>query len=421
MKNIMGPLFAVWLFLATLLLCASGFAGSNAASIPPIGQKAELTASNGQQGSLVGTSAAIDGNTVAVGAPGVVDFGRNIPGVVYVYVKPSSGWGNMTEVAQLTPSDSAAADGFGTFLAISGNTIVVNSNLGAHVFVEPAGGWVDMTETAILTDSNGPCVCGHAAIEGNTIAVGSSLNGGHFSGSVQVFVKPLSGWQTTSKPDAELRHHFGAFAGQSSESVAISGNNIVDVGTVCGQTNCENRVFLFSKPSVGWRGTIAPTATLSTTNHSDQLGTGHASISGNTVVASAVGTSDGKIRGYAYVWVEPAGGWTNMSETARLTDNNASYDQFGTSTVILGDTILVGTPGVEVQTGEYRGAVYVYVKPPAGWHTTSLPNAHLLNSDWTSGDQFGTSVAGSDGTAIVGEPAGPALEGVGAAYVFQTF
>jgi hypothetical protein len=422
LKNILTSVSILWLFLSTLLFCARGFAAPAAQGIAAIGQKAELTASNGQQGSLVGTSVAISGNTVAVGAPGTVDFGHNIPGVVYVYVKPANGWGNMIEIARLTPSDSAAAYSFGYFLAISGNTIVVNSNVGAHVFVEPVGGWVDMTETAILTDSSGPCACGQAAIEGNKIAVGSSLNRGQFSGSVQVFVKPAAGWQTTSKPNAELKQPRGTTAAQASEAVAISGSNIAAVGNVCGQAKCEDYVFLYSKPSVGWRGTITPTATLSTTNASLRLDTGTVSISGNTVVASAVGTSDNKIPGYAYVWVEPAGGWTNMTETAHLTDNSTFYDEFGFSTVILGNTILVGTPSaIEVQTGFFRGAVDVYVKPAAGWQTTSAPSAQLLNSDWTQDDGFGTSVAASSGTAVVGEPFGPVSENVGAAYVFQSF
>src|SRR5258708_28300574 len=69
----------------------------------------------------------------------------------------------MTQVAKLTPSDQTALDSFGTSVAISGNTIVANSNNPqVYVFDEPTTGWTDMTETAILTATslaNAPSLC----------------------------------------------------------------------------------------------------------------------------------------------------------------------------------------------------------------------------------------------------------------------
>ena len=59
----------------------------------------------------------------------------------------------MTQTAKLTASDGAASDCFGSSVAISGDTVVVGailmtlaqtSNQGsAYVFVKPAGGWAD--------------------------------------------------------------------------------------------------------------------------------------------------------------------------------------------------------------------------------------------------------------------------------------
>src|ERR1700730_6566716 len=160
MKKTPTTKLATSLMLVLLFLCANGFAASPrrspALQIPPITQKAELTASDGQPGSLFGTSVAISGNTVVVGAQGEDGDQYFVKGAVYVYTKPANGWGNMTQVAKLTPSDSAADYYFGYWVAISGNTIVASSSTGEHVFVEPEGGWADMTETAILTNSNAP-------------------------------------------------------------------------------------------------------------------------------------------------------------------------------------------------------------------------------------------------------------------------
>jgi len=65
--------------------------------IDPLVQLAELTASGGQGGDMLGYSIATTGNTVVVGAPGA---GLN-QGIAYVYVKPAGAcWANMTQTGR---------------------------------------------------------------------------------------------------------------------------------------------------------------------------------------------------------------------------------------------------------------------------------------------------------------------------------
>src|SRR5258708_33045805 len=150
---------------------------STAAPITKRYQIAELTGSDEQQYSFLGAVVAVSGDPVVVVAPGITDLFAIVRGVVYVYVKPSTGWGNMTQVAKLTPSDTGGRYGFGYFVAISGDTIVVNSNLPqVYVFEKPAGGWGGMTENAILSASPiglGPWPWGQLAGNSDTIAVAS--------------------------------------------------------------------------------------------------------------------------------------------------------------------------------------------------------------------------------------------------------
>src|SRR4029077_1867183 len=102
-----------------------------------------------------GLAVAMSGSTVVVGAP-LATIGSNIyEGAAYVFVKPVNGWGNMTQVAKLTPSIGSTLLEFGESVAISGNTIVVGSTSGAYIFVKPASGWRDMTETAQLPEVSG--------------------------------------------------------------------------------------------------------------------------------------------------------------------------------------------------------------------------------------------------------------------------
>src|ERR1700691_987793 len=68
-------------------------------------------------------------------------------------------------------------------------------------------------------------------------------------------------------------------------------------------------------------------------------------IDGNTVVVGAYGATFNGLRGpgAAYVFVKPAGGWSNMTQTAELTaSDRQNGDYFGGSVAISGNTIVVG-------------------------------------------------------------------------------
>jgi hypothetical protein len=410
----------VCIFLVVVVTSVSGLAEStrrpSLRPIQSVSQRAALTASDGQQYSFVGTSVAVSGNTIVSGAPGIADGqGDVVPGAVYVYVKPAGGWQNMTQVAELTASDggSCPSCGFGASVAVSGNTIVVGSSLAkVYVYVEPHGGWVNMTETATLQAPSGPCLCGQVAIDENAIVVGSPLDASNY-GSIQVYVKPAAGWQNTSQPNATLTESVQGLEDQMGSTVALSGNTVVSQGIV-GTQNLRG-VFVFVEPAGGWSGDLTETATLTSTQQ--YASPFSVSVAGDTVVA---GSPDPyQTTPFVDVWVKPASGWTDATETAQLTDDTSQPDSFGWAVVILGNTVISGTPSGKVGKNRYRGAAYVFVKPASGWQTTSNPNAVLVVSNWTDNDGFGSSIAASGGTAVVGAPYWPMGNDIGAAYVFQ--
>jgi len=174
------------LFSTMILFFASILNGTLLhAATPPVtlAQLAELTPSTRATNDWFGISIAVSGNTVVVG-----DFDANIETfrAVYVYVKPSTGWANMTQVAKLTSSDNG--EGFGTSVAINDNVIVVGaantSNFhtlsptpgAAYVFVKTSSGWTDATETVKLIASDGQpgdAFGNSVSISGPTIAVGA--------------------------------------------------------------------------------------------------------------------------------------------------------------------------------------------------------------------------------------------------------
>jgi len=90
-------------------------------------QLAELTTKNGASGDSMGQSVAVEGNIVLVGVP-YRTVGSNIEqGVVDVFSKPASGWQDMTQTNTLTLSGGVSYQTFGTSIAISGDTIVVGA------------------------------------------------------------------------------------------------------------------------------------------------------------------------------------------------------------------------------------------------------------------------------------------------------
>jgi hypothetical protein len=128
-------------------------------TVDPWIQKARLTASgDAQTYHSFGSYLAVSGDTVVVGTLGE-EYGPqsyNSSGTAYVFAKPAGGWSDMTQVAKLTASARAPGenDFFGRFVAISGDIIIVGNqdddNGAVYVFVKPTDGWHDMTETAKL-------------------------------------------------------------------------------------------------------------------------------------------------------------------------------------------------------------------------------------------------------------------------------
>jgi hypothetical protein len=158
---------------------------------------------------------------------------------------------------------------------------------------------------------------------------------------------------------------------------------------------------------------------------------GSVSISGNTVVVGADDAAIGNnaLQGAAYVFTESSSGWTDMTQTAKLTaSDGASYDAFGCSVSVSGNTVLVGADRAtavantsggtsDVQNGP--GAAYVFTEPVTGW-TNMTQSAKLTASDGQDNDSFGDSLSLSSNTVVVAADAA-AIDGnsqQGAAYVF---
>lgn len=379
-------------------------------------QLAKLTESAGETGDEFGLSVAMSGNTVVVGAPYATVNGNTHQGAAFIFVKPASGWTSMTETATLTASDGAPDTYFGEAVTINGSTIAVEAGISegapAYVFIEPAHGWVTGTQTAKLSvPSNflGGGALPSVATNGTTIVLGepwTPYHGAQFLGVAYTFVKPVGGWVDLPSPTGILTPtdlYFGDSVSISSDDSTIAVTNGSGVG-----------VSIFEKPKAGWHATVNQSATL-TASTGDGLQ--HASMSGDVIAAGAPGATVGSNsgQGAVYVFVKPATGWVNATQTAQLTaSDGATQDQLGYSVSIAdnGATIVAGAEGRTL----FTGAAYLFSKPASGW-ANSTQTAEFTASDGVEGDFLGFSISLGAQQFVAGAPEYDA-SAPGAAYVF---
>ncbi|HFC54320.1 MAG TPA: hypothetical protein ENJ43_07790 [Gammaproteobacteria bacterium] len=137
-------------------------------------------------------------------------------------------------------------------------------------------------------------------------------------------------------------------------------------------------------------------------------------VDGDTAVISAFGDYEGK--GAAYLFERSDSGWREM---AKLTASDGKKeDGLGISVAISDDTVILGAAGVDNDAGTDAGAVYVYVKPPDGWKSTT--ETRKLDSPLPQpGRGFGGTVALVGDTLVVGAPGKDSAQSPGALFIFQ--
>jgi hypothetical protein len=335
----------------------------------------------------------------------------------------------IAQQAERIAPDGAKNDLFGSSVAVSGDTLVVDapvhdtgSGAGAvYVFEKPASGWKDATQTAELTLSEGAgTTAGPVAIDGDTIVVGGGDHkvGTHVQqGAAYVFVKPSSGWKNAHE-SAVLTASDGEAGDVLGTRLAVSGDTVIASAVGFGED--QGAAYVFVKPDAGWKdGTETARLTASDAGADDNFGSG-LELDGDTLV---VGANKHEVdqnvnAGAAYVFVKPAAGWAKSVESTELTaPAPAAQDQFGTAVAVSGDVVAVGAPNRTISARK-QGAVYVFEEPSAGWAAKPRLSqaSELTASDPGAGDSLGFGVAISGQTVAAGAPLHD--QAAGATYVF---
>jgi hypothetical protein len=371
-----------------------------------------LTSPNAQHTGYFGSSVAINEGDplVVVGAPG--ETANTFPGAGHAYVLDTT----TGLIITLTSPNAQLKGGFGS-VAVSGTTVVVGAygetanghSVAGHAYVFDA---IDGSLITTLTSPNAQAdgdFGGSVSISGTLVVVGALGEAGN-AGHAYVFNATDGSLITTlTSPNTNALVNIFFFGA----SVSISGTTVV-VGAYDDTTNGiptnEGHAYVFDATD----GSLIATLTSPNANANIEGRFGlSVSISGTTVVVGAPYERPNAVldAGRAYVFDSTG------SLIATLTSPYAQGPQaglFGSSVSVSCTTVVVGAYN-EIANGQPAAGHAYSFNATAGFLTTTLtsPNAQ-------GGGNFGSSVAVSGTTVVVGAPSetGSGFFYAGHAYIF---
>ena len=364
-------------------------------------QQAYIKASNTGAGDEFGSSVALDGDTLVVGATsedsqasGVngdeTDNSVSYSGAVYVFTRSGSTW---TQQAYIKASNPGADDYFGSEVALDGNTLVVGAS----------------GEDSQATGINGD----------------DTDNSAPNSGAVYVFTRSGSTWTQQAYIKASntgTGDRFGFSVSLSGNTLAVGANNEASAATGINGDQTDNAtavsgaVYVFTRSGATW--TQQAYVKASNTGGLDEFGYSVA-LSGDTLAVGArsershaTGVNGDQTdnsaadSGAVYVFTRSGTTWTQQAYVKA--SNTGEIDQFGYRVALEGDTLAVGAleedgsgTGVNPASNEdasNSGAVYVFTRSGSTW----TQQAYVKASNTDPGDWFGFNLALSGDSLAVG-------------------
>ncbi len=206
-----------------------------------------------------GLGIAIDAARVVVGAPRADLNGFDDTGAAYVFVRTADGF---RLEARLTAADAAPRTGFGTSVALDGGRLIVGANGRIDEFGPPLGaayvfehddthGWQQHArlQPAAYRDS---LYGSEVALSASSAAVGAPNNGVDGKGMVMFYVREDSGWFENGIIAPELGGSLTSFASarmvMEGSRIAISADS--DQASFGG---AQGRVYVYERGADGWQ------------------------------------------------------------------------------------------------------------------------------------------------------------------------
>ena len=267
--------------------------------------------------------------------------------------------------------------------------------------------WIQQQELTAADGARGDVFGYSLALSGATAVIGAAGKTiGNNSGQGAAYVFRCSGTPCTWTQQQELTASDGARDDEFGNSVAVSGHTAI-IGAPY-RSSYQGAAYLFTCSGTPCNWTQQQVLTAADGARGDVFGYSVA-VSGNTAIISAIGKNSS--RGAAYVFTCSGTPCTWTQQQVLTASDEASADVFGTRVAVSGATAVIGAPGKTIGNNSLQGAAYVFTC--SGTPCTWTQQQELTASDGAIRDQFGTRVALSGNTGIVGNNSSR-----GAAYVF---
>lgn len=361
------------------------------------GQAKKVVGLDSQSSDHFGDTIALDGNTLAVKAPG--------DGSVYIFERNYGGTDNWGQVKKISA--------IGNSIALDCDTLVI----GSYVFERNYGGtdnWGQIKQFSAYS--------GSVSISGDTVILGvySDSDNGTNAGAAYIYERNAGGdenWGEVTK----IKASDGAAENRFGLAVAIDGDIIV-VGA-SRKNSWTGAAYVFERNIGGpdnWGEVHKITASDGATDDSFGNAVG---IDGDRVIIGSYGNDAmGESSGAAYVFERNFGGAETWGEIKKIfPDDGDEWDRFGQVVAISGETITVGANWDE-ENGYGSGSAYVFNRNQGStdnWGKTTK----LLPVDMGElpGDRFGISAAIDFDRAVVGAYNAQDIygSGFGGAYIFE--
>lgn len=407
-----SPLPIVLRALPALVMSLLLPAGALAQDYPlaGIGSIEGLPAPNPAAFDEFGGAVATSGTTAAIASPGA----DGLAGKVDLFERIGSAF---VYLASLSEPSLPARAGFGAALALDGDTLAVGAPNPHFPATSPGAVWVYVRNGAsfeleqvlepsagLLGDQFGRAL----SLDGDRLAVGVPFDDdqGTQAGAVIVFDRSGSTWTET----ALLLPDDGAVGDQFGRAVALDGDTVVvgswlsDVAAVDG-----GAAYVFvTDDDINWtqQAQLVP----ATNADGDHVGEAVALIGERAVLAAPFVDQGGGLddTGVAYAFERDAGAW---SETATLQGTGAAVNgHFGCALSSFGTLLLAGSPGA----GNNAAGTATLFEFTEG---VGYAEAEVLAPAVAADSGFGTAVAVGAAAVLLGAPTADGAEVAGGATV----
>ncbi|MDF9744523.1 FG-GAP repeat protein [Natrinema salsiterrestre] len=272
-------------------------------------QQAKLVPNDGDSRDWFGQRVALENDTAVIGAPHDEDPNGDLSGSAYIFTRSNGNWSQQTK---LTPNDGDQDDIFGSSVAIDGNTVLIgaqgnenpngDSAGSAYVFIRSNGDWIQ-EEKLVADDGDSIDLFGYSvALDSETALIGAEGDedpNGVRAGSAYVFTRSSGNWSQQAKLSADDGDADDSFGW----AVALEG----DIGLIGARDDDDpngesaGSAYIFTRSDGQWSQETKLAA-----NDGDSIDQFGASVAtnGRTAIIGATGDEDplGYYAGSAYVF-----------------------------------------------------------------------------------------------------------------------